>query len=370
MSERVAPPASGEHDRPMAEADANRPRLACAAPRDDRSRVMLAHGGGGRMSQRLVREMFLAAFDNPALARLHDGATLAVESGVLAVTTDSFVITPRFFPGGDIGSLAVHGTINDLAMCGAVPIALTCGFVLEEGLELEELRRIVASMARAAGDAGVPIVTGDTKVVDRGKGDGVFIGTTGLGRVLPGIEIGPPRARPGDVVLVSGGIAQHGVAILSVRQGLAFETTLTSDAASLHGLIADLLAAAGASVHVLRDPTRGGVASSLNEIAAVARVGITLAEGAIPVAEEVRGACELLGLDPLEVANEGKALAIVAPDVADAALAAWRAHPLGREAAAIGRVTHEHPGRVVLATRIGGTRVVDVPNGEPLPRIC
>jgi hydrogenase expression/formation protein HypE len=353
--------------------DAPRPdpaALACPLPLSDYPHVQLAHGGGGRLTQGLIEGLFLPAFANPALAGLHDGAVLEVGGARLAVSTDSFVVSPRFFPGGDIGSLAVHGTVNDLAMCGAQPLALAVGFILEEGLETAELARIVDSMRRAAAEAGVPVVTGDTKVVDRGKGDGAFIHTTGLGLVPAGVDIDPLRARPGDRVLVSGEIAVHGVAILSVREGLEFETALESDSAALHGLVADLLAAGGDRVHVLRDPTRGGVASTLNEIAAKAGVGIRLDERAIPVSEPVRAACEILGLDPLYVANEGKCLALVAPEAADAALAAMRAHPLGRAAALIGEVTEGPAGQVTLRSTIGGERIVDLLTGEQLPRIC
>jgi hydrogenase expression/formation protein HypE len=344
--------------------------LSCPVPINDYPQVLLAHGGGGRLTQMLIDKMFVGAFANPALTQLHDGAVLDVGGTRLAVTTDSFVVSPRFFPGGNIGSLAVHGTVNDLAMCGARPLALTAGFVLEEGLAMEELWRIVQSMQIAAAGVGVAIVTGDTKVVDRGKGDGVFINTTGLGIVAEGIHILPHRARRGDLVLISGAIAQHGIAIMSVREGLEFETTLESDSAPLHDLAAAVLAAAGADVHVLRDPTRGGVSSALNEIAQVAKVGIRLDETKIPVAEEVRGACEILGLDPLYVANEGKMLAIVAPARAKAVLDTMRAHPRGREAAVIGEVVADHPGRVFMRSRIGGVRVVDMLSGEQLPRIC
>jgi len=345
--------------------------LACPLPIADYPHVLLAHGGGGRLSQQLIEGLFGPAFANPALDERHDGAVLALEGGRLAVTTDAFVVSPRFFPGGDIGSLAVHGTVNDLAMCGATPLALTVSFVLEEGLEMAELERIVRSMAGAARAAGVPIVAGDTKVVDRGKGDGVFVTTTGLGRVPAGVDVAPRRARPGDRVLVSGGIAQHGVAILSVREGLEFDGGIVSDSAPLHGLVASLLAGAGPPhVHVLRDPTRGGVASALGEIAQAARVGIRIDEAAIPIAEPVRAACEILGLDPLYVANEGRCLAIVASEAADAALAALRAHPQGAGAAAIGEVVSAHPGALVMRSRVGGERLVDLLTGEPLPRIC
>jgi len=342
----------------------------CPMPLDGHESVQLAHGGGGRLSARLVEKVFLEAFRNPRLEELGDGALLDVGGERLAISTDSFVVHPRFFPGGNIGSLAVHGTVNDLAMCGARPLALTAGFILEEGLDFGELQRIADSMARAAREAGVEIVTGDTKVVDRGKGDGVFINTTGIGKVPAGVEVGPRRARPGDRILVNGPIAVHGVAILSVREGLEFETRLESDSAALHGLVEVVLERIGEDLHTLRDPTRGGVASALNEIAAQARVGISLDEVAIPLDEEVRGACEILGLDPLYVANEGKCLAIVAPERAGEALEAMRAHPLGRGAAIVGEVVDEHPGKVFQRSRIGGLRVVEMMSGEQLPRIC
>ena len=344
--------------------------MQCPIPRSEYPQVTLAHGGGGRLTHALIERVFLAAFRNPALEPLHDGAVLEVPAGRLALSTDSYVVSPLFFPGGDIGSLAVHGTVNDLAMCGAQPLALTAGFVLEEGLPMDDLWRIVRSMAQAAKDAGVSIVTGDTKVVDRGKGDGVFINTTGIGLVPEGVSISPARARPGDRLLLSGRIADHGVAILSVREGLSFETTIESDSAALNGLVGSLLGALGGRVHVLRDPTRGGVASATNEIAEAAQVGLRLEETAIPLAEQVRGACEILGLDPLYVANEGKCLAIVAPEAAEQALALLRAHPLGREAALIGEVVADHPGRVMMRSRVGGMRVVDMLSGEQLPRIC
>ena len=368
--------------------------LQCPIPISEYPTITMAHGGGGRLTQMLIERMFVPAFGNPSLATLHDGAILPlpapspvetgegrvgttvekvkgwVEGPRLAFTTDSFVITPRFFPGGDIGSLSVHGTVNDLAMCGSQPLALSASFILEEGLPMEELWRIVQSMQAAAGAAGVPIVTGDTKVVDRLRGDGIYINTAGLGTIAPGIEISPRRARPGDMILINGPIAMHGIAVMSVREGLEFETTLESDATSLHNLVARILNVGGNAIHVLRDPTRGGVASALNEIAAQARVGIRLWEAAIPIGEAVRGACEILGLDPLYVANEGKCLAIVAAEVAQAALAAMQADPLGAEAAIIGEVVEEQPGRVTMRSRIGGWRIVDVLTGEQLPRIC
>ena len=344
--------------------------MQCPIPISDYPHVLLAHGGGGRLTQMLIERMFAPAFANPALEMLHDGAVLQVENARLAFSTDSFVISPLFFPGGDIGSLAVHGTVNDLAMCGAQPVALSSSLILEEGLPMADLWRLVQSMQAAAQAVGVPIVTGDTKVVDRGKGDGVFINTAGVGLIPAGVHISPLRAQPGDVVLINGPIAQHGIAIMSVREGLAFETTIVSDSAPLPGLVQAMLAAGGEAVHVLRDPTRGGVASATNEIAQKAGVGIRLREKDIPIAEDVQGACEILGLDPLYVANEGKCLALVAPAAADQVLAAMRAHPLGRQAAAIGEVAAAHPGRVLLRSRIGGTRVVDLLSGEQLPRIC
>ncbi|MDR5695187.1 MAG: hydrogenase expression/formation protein HypE [Armatimonadota bacterium] len=342
----------------------------CPVPIHEYPTILLAHGGGGRLTQMLIERMFLPAFRNPALEVLHDGAVVEVNGTRLAFTTDSFVVSPLFFPGGDIGTLAVHGTVNDLAMCGARPLALSSSFILEEGLSMETLWRIVQSVERSARRVGVPIVTGDTKVVDRGKGDGVYINTAGLGIVPEGIHLSPLRARPGDVVLINGAIAIHGIAILSVREGLEFETELESDTAPLDDLVARILEVAGEKVHVLRDPTRGGLASALNEIASRAKVGIRLEEGKIPIWEEVRGACEILGLDPLYVANEGKCLAIVAREAAEAVLEAMRRHPLGREAAIIGEVVEDDPGKVILRSRIGGMRVVDMLSGEQLPRIC
>lgn len=344
--------------------------LQCPIPISDYPAIMLAHGGGGRMTQMLIERMFVPAFANPGLSVLHDGAVLELDGGRLAFSTDSFVISPLFFPGGDIGSLAVYGTVNDLAMCGARPIALSAGLILEEGLPMEDLWRVVRSMQQAAQAVGVPIVTGDTKVVERGKGDGVFINTAGLGVVPPGVHIAPTRAQPGDVLLINGPIAEHGIAIMSLREGLQFETTLRSDSAPLADLVAAILAAGGDQVHVLRDPTRGGLASALNEIAGQAGLGICLNEADIPIGEEVRGACEILGLDPLYVANEGKCLVMVARPVAEAVLAAMRQHALGRQASIIGEVVAEHPGQVLLRSRIGGWRVVDMLSGEQLPRIC
>lgn len=343
---------------------------SCPIPVSEYPTVLMAHGGGGRMTQMLIERFFLGEFRNPALEVLHDGALLEVEGSRLAFSTDSFVIQPLFFPGGNIGSLAIHGTVNDLAMCGARPTAISAGFILEEGLAMDDLWRITQSMRAAAEEAEVPIVTGDTKVVDRGKGDGVFINTSGIGVVPAGVSVSPVRARPGDVVLVSGSIADHGIAIMSVREGLEFDTTIESDSASLVAMVQKVLEAGGDSVHVLRDPTRGGVASALNEIAAQARVGVRIDERVLPVREEVRGACEILGFDPLYVANEGKCLVIVDRDSVERVLEAMRRDPLGTEAAVIGEVVADHPGKVYLRSTIGGSRIVDMLSGEQLPRIC
>jgi hydrogenase expression/formation protein HypE len=343
---------------------------ACPLPLSDYPTVQLAHGGGGRLSQILIEKLFGSAFSNPILDEFHDGAILDLAEARLAFSTDSFVIRPLFFPGGDIGSLAVHGTVNDVAMCGARPLAISAGYILEEGFPMDDLWRIVESMRDAAADAGVTIVTGDTKVVDRGKGDGVYINTTGIGLIPDGVDISPRRATPGDRILLSGRIAEHGIAIMSVREGLEFETRLERDSAAVTPLVEALLSRFPQQIRVLRDPTRGGVASALNEIAAQASAGVLLDERAIPLAEEVRGACEILGFDPLYVANEGKCLAIVAPEVASEALELWRAQPLGREAADVGELVEEHPGRVFLKSSIGGLRVIDMLSGEQLPRIC
>ena len=342
---------------------------SCPLPLRNHPNIVMGHGGGGKLSADLIDHLFVPAFANTTLATLGDAAVLDAPGSRLAFTTDSFVVRPLFFPGGSIGDLAVNGTVNDLAMSGARPLYLTAGFILEEGLPLTTLGSIVACMAAAARAAGVTIVAGDTKVVDRGHGDGVYINTSGLGLVPPGVAVGPDRARPGAVVLVSGTLGDHGVAIMSVRAGIEFETVIMSDCAPLADLVGTLFAASP-EIHVLRDPTRGGLASSLNEIARSSQVGILLEERAIPVRPEVSAACEFLGLDPLYVANEGKLIAIVAPAAADAVLAALRRHPLGRDAARIGHVTADYPGRVAAATPLGATRLVDLPIGELLPRIC
>jgi len=337
----------------------------------DRTRgvIEMAHGGGGRAMARLIESIFLTSFANPLLNQRNDQACFAVEKGRLAMTTDSYVIQPLFFPGGDIGALSVHGTVNDLAMAGAVPLHLSAGFILEEGLPLADLARLVDSMGQAAREAGVAIVTGDTKVVEKGKGDGVFITTTGIGIIPDGVAPSGERARPGDAILLSGTLGDHGVAVMSRRENLSFETAILSDCAALHGLVAAMVAVAP-DLHVLRDPTRGGLAATLNEIAQQSGVGMELVETAIPVKAQVRAACELLGLDPLNVANEGKLVAIVAPQDAEPVLAAMQAHPLGQDAARIGTVIEDADRFVVLKTGFGGTRMVDWLAGEQLPRIC
>ena len=341
----------------------------CPMPLNDYKEIVLAHGSGGKLSQRLLQSIVLPQFRNELLAPLHDGAVFALDASRVAFSTDSYVVSPIFFPGGDIGKLAVHGTVNDLAMCGARPLHLSVGFILEEGLPMADFRRIVHSMHGAAAEAGVKLVTGDTKVVDRGKADKVFINTAGIGLVRKGVNIQPSRAQVGDKIIISGQIAVHGIAIMSVREGLEFETEIASDTAPLNGLV-DSIFDACEDIHVLRDPTRGGVTSALSEIAQSAQVGMLLDEARIPISEEVKGACEILGLDPLYVANEGKLLAILPGADANRVLAAMRAHTLGRAAAVIGQVTSDHPGYVLMKTRIGGTRVVDMLSGEQLPRIC
>jgi hydrogenase expression/formation protein HypE len=332
-------------------------------------RVDMTHGGGGRAMAQLIDELFLRAFDNEWLRQANDQAAFAVPGGRMVMATDSHVVSPLFFPGGDIGCLSVHGTINDVAMAGARPLYLAAGFILEEGFPLADLKRIVASMAAAAKEAGVPVVTGDTKVVEQGKGDGVFITTTGVGVVAAGIDIRGDRARPGDRILVSGAIGDHGVAIMSLRENLEFETTIESDTAALHGLVAAMVNAVP-GIHCLRDPTRGGLATTLNELARQSGAGMVIAEDRIPCHAQVRAACEFLGLDPLYVANEGKLVAICAPGDADRLLAAMRAHPLGRAAAIIGDVIEDPHHFVQMDTSFGGRRVVDWLTGEQLPRIC
>ncbi len=345
---------------------------SCPAPFAGYDRVLLGHGSGGRLSSDLVTRLFLPALGNDVLNRLEDQATCSLPglaNARLAVTTDSFVVRPIFFPGGDNGRLAVHGTVNDLAVGGATPLFLAAAFILEEGLSLDDLRRIVTSMKTAADEAGVTVVAGDTKVVDRGKGDQIFITTTGVGLVPDGRVLSISAARPGDRVVVSGTIGDHGMAIMSVREGLEFETALESDTAALHGL-ADAMLRACDGIRVMRDPTRGGVSSALNELAAASRVGVELVETAVPLRDAVKAACEILGLDPLYVANEGKLIAIVTPEQADDLVGVMRQHPLGRDAAIIGEIVSAHPGAVVMRSVAGGSRMVPMLAGEQLPRIC
>ena len=344
--------------------------LVCPVPAGTHDRVQLGHGSGGKMAAQLLRERFLPHLDNPILGQLSDAAVLSLGGAELAMSTDTFVVSPVEFPGGNIGSLSVHGTLNDLAMMGAEPAYLSAGFVLEEGLPLDLLDRIVAGMAQAARAAGVSLVTGDTKVVERGKADRLFINTTGIGLLSPDFRPTPQRAEPGDAVLVSGPIGRHGMAIMALREGLGLESELESDSATLWPLVARLRDAVGDAVHVLRDPTRGGVASALNEIAQAAGVGFVLDEAVLPVPPTVRGACEMLGLDPLYVANEGIFVAVVAEAAVAQALEVMRGHPLGAEAKLIGRAVEAHPGMVTLKTFLGGSRIVDMLPGDQLPRIC
>ena len=331
--------------------------------------IVMADGGGGGRTRELLRTVILPAIDNPMLRGLDDAACIDRPAGNLVFTTDSFVVSPLFFPGGDIGRLAVCGTVNDLAMQGGRPLYLSLGLILEEGLRVGDLRRIMRSLGETAKEAGVMVVTGDTKVVERGAGNGIYINTAGLGERLPGVDTHVANARPGDRVVINGTLGDHGIAVMSVREGIRFETELVSDAAPLGGMIGDLLAAVP-GIHVLRDPTRGGAAAALNDIAESSGVCVRLQEGAIPVRPEVRGACDLLGFDPLNVANEGKAVIICAPQDVDAVLTALRKHPLGADACEIGEVVAAPAGRVLLHTKLGGERMVDVPSGEDLPRIC
>jgi hydrogenase expression/formation protein HypE len=345
------------------------PVFVCPAPIPATEKVLLGHGSGGKLSAQLVERVFLPAFGNPTLDQLNDQATFAIHGVRLAMTTDSFVVKPLFFPGGDIGSLAVNGTVNDLAMGGAQPLYLSVAFILEEGLPMESLLKIADSLHRAADAAGVQIVTGDTKVVEQGKGDGLFINTTGIGVVPNGLQLGSERAKPGDKIILSGSLGDHGIAILAQREGLEFDTTIESDSAPLHKLVGAILAT-GAAVRVMRDPTRGGLSSSLNEIATRSQVGMVIEEEQIAVREEVRGACEMLGLDPLYVANEGKMIAIVEPEAADRVVAAMKTNTYGREARVIGTIVNKHPGTIVMKTTFGTTRIVDMLAGDQLPRIC
>ena len=352
--------------------DASGPEMlgSCPVPLSHPEQIVLGHGSGGKLTADLIQRFILPAFSNPYLDRLDDQAVVPINGSQLAFTTDSFVVTPLFFPGGDIGELAINGTINDLAMSGARPLYLAAALILEEGLPTSDLQRVLDSMRAAAQKAAVLLVTGDTKVVNRGKGDQIFITTTGIGVIEHALQISADRARPGDKVLLSGSIGDHGMAIMSQREGLEFEGTIESDTAALHGLVDAILQAAGDAVHVLRDPTRGGIGTTLHEIASRSQVGMELQESALLVRDTVKGACEILGLDPLYVANEGKLLAIVAADRAGEALAAMHRHDLGREARIIGEVVAEHPRMVLMKTGIGGSRIVDTLYGEQLPRIC
>jgi hydrogenase expression/formation protein HypE len=345
-------------------------KWSCPLPLRDYPTIVMGHGGGGKLGNELVEYLFLPAFRNAALENLGDAAVFELGPGRLAMSTDSFVVQPLFFPGGSIGELAVNGTVNDLAVSGAEPKFLSASFILEEGFPLAQLAAVVGAMAEAARTAGIRIVTGDTKVVERGHGDGCYINTTGVGQLRAGISVGPGRAQPGDAVLISGTIGDHGMAIMSVREGLDFESPIRSDCAALNGMIAEVLAAAGDAVHTMRDPTRGGLASTLNEIAASSNVGVEIDETVMPVRAEVQSACELLGLDPVYVANEGKAVFFVRADAGDRVLSVLRAHPLGREAARIGQVTERHPKMLVARTRMGANRVIPMQIGEQLPRIC
>jgi hydrogenase expression/formation protein HypE len=342
--------------------------LACPLPITDRKNIVLGHGSGGRLTAQLIQDLFLPAFDNDILRKMDDQAVLQIGGTRIAFTTDSFVVTPLFFPGGDIGHLAVNGTVNDLAMSGAKPLYLSASFILEEGFAIEELARIVQSMSEAARLAGVSIVTGDTKVVNRGSADKLFINTAGVGLAPAGIEISASKARPGDVVILSGTIGDHGMAVFSKREGLEFEGSILSDTVALYSLVEAMLQAG--EIHTLRDPTRGGLGTSLCEIAGAAGIGIEINANSVPVREDVKAACEILGLDALFVANEGKLVAFVDPASADAVLSAMRRNPQGRDAAIIGRAVSAHAGMVLLKTEVGGTRLIDLPFTEQLPRIC
>ena len=343
--------------------------LSCPIPKSDYEHVLLAHGGGGTLSHQLISKLFFSQFDNEILSEQHDGAILNINKSRLAFTTDSYVVQPIFFPGGNIGELAVNGTVNDLIVTGAKPIYISAGFIIEEGLPIEDLWKIVLSMKEAAKKSGVKIVTGDTKVVDKGKGDKIFINTSGLGIISEEINISPKRCTPGDKIILSGRIADHGIAIMSAREGLEFETAIVSDTAPLNELFA-CMEKFGNKIHVMRDPTRGGIASSLNEISEIANVGMLIEEEKIPILDEVKGACEILGLDPLYIANEGKMVAVVAGEIADDLLIEWHKTNSGKEAEIIGEVTSENPGTVVMKTTIGSKRIVDMISGEQLPRIC
>jgi hydrogenase expression/formation protein HypE len=343
--------------------------MACPIPIKNYNKVLLAHGGGGNLSHQLIQKMFFSQFSNLFLDEEHDGAVIPVKEGRIAFSTDSYVVHPVFFPGGNIGELAVNGTVNDLSMCGAKPLYISAGFIIEEGLPMDVLWQIVLSMKKAAESAGVQIVTGDTKVVDKGKGDKIFINTSGIGFIEPGIDISPKNCSHGDVIILNGKIADHGIAIMSAREGLSFETQIISDTAPLNSLV-ELMLNTSRNIHVLRDPTRGGLASALNEIAMTSKQSVIINENSIPISEEVKGACEILGLDPMYIANEGKLVAFIPEADAPNVLKAMRSHPFGKESVIIGKVVSGTPGSVVMKTSIGSTRIVDMLSGEQLPRIC
>ena len=343
--------------------------LSCPIPIDRYPHVTLAHGGGGKLTHQLIEEMFLPSFKNEGLQTRHDGAVINLNGSRLAFSTDSYVVHPLFFPGGDIGSLAIHGTVNDLAMCGARPLYLSCGLIIEEGLPMETLWRVIQSMKKAAESSGVELVTGDTKVVDKGKGDGIFINTAGIGIIEHDLSISPQNVQPNDAIIISGDVGRHGIAIMAEREGLAFESTIESDLAAVASLVQELIDA-GIEIHCLRDLTRGGLASALVEIAETAKLQIEIDESSIPVQEQVQGACEILGLDPIYVANEGRFIAIVPADDAKRTFETMRTHTLGANAKIIGRVAQNSSGLVTMKSKIGATRIVDMLSGEQLPRIC
>lgn len=343
--------------------------LSCPIPISEYEKVLLAHGSGGTLSHQLIQKMFISQFDNELLNQEHDGAIFEIYGNRFAFSTDSYVVSPIFFPGGNIGELAINGTVNDLSMCGAKPIFISAGFIIEEGFSMQELWQIVLSMKTAADKANVKIVTGDTKVVDKGKGDKIFINTSGIGIVLKDVNVSPINCQVGDNIIISGNIADHGVAIMSARENLSFETSIQSDTAPLNSLVEKMFSVSN-KIHVLRDPTRGGIASVLNEIAKKANLGIYIEEDKIPIRDQVNAACEILGLDPLYIANEGKLLAFVHPDDSEKVLNEMRKHEFGKDAAIIGQVTETNPQTVIMKTTIGSKRIVDMLSGEQLPRIC
>jgi len=343
--------------------------LVCPIPKSEYEKVVMAHGGGGTLSNQLIQKMFLSQFDNEMLQQEHDGAIFKIGNQRFAFSTDSYVVNPIFFPGGDIGDLAVNGTVNDISMCGAKPLYISAGFIIEEGFEMEELWQVVLSMKKAAKKAGVQIITGDTKVVDNGKGDKIYINTAGIGIIPENINISAENCSVGDKIIVSGRIAEHGIAIMSAREGLEFETEIKSDSAPLNELVENMLKVSN-QIHVLRDPTRGGISSALNEIAQKSKLGMLIHQDKIPLTEQVKAACELLGFDPLYIANEGKLIAILPEDKANDVLEEMRKHPTGKDAEIVGEVVVDNPGTVVMETLIGSKRVVDMLSGEQLPRIC